>query len=325
MAGAVLLIVFAANELKSGDASRPEVLLPLIVITGVVALMATLAVGAALFNLFEISDKSQALGLPAGSVQAVIALSLILIFAVVALYASSSSGAEQLSSTGLTAEEFQAIPPEQVVSTQRTEENGTTTYSVVRSIEDPSNKDLNTQLLTTVSTLVVAVAGFYFGSKSVQEGGQVVNEGILAASTPVRSVTLIEPASPYTWKEGEEALLIKVQPVPAEARLQTQVQNDSELQLGEVSSGTFIYRPGSEVAKPGTVTLHFAQVDDPNISTTLIINFAEEGEGEAAKPDPSPRTEGGEEEGRSTTTAERLARLRKAAARKPKPNLGPKT
>src|SRR5262245_35879414 len=84
--GTVLMIVFATDHLEK-DGSRPEIILPLLVITGVVALLATLAITAATFGLFDISDKSQALGLPAGSIQAVIALGLILIFAVVALYA----------------------------------------------------------------------------------------------------------------------------------------------------------------------------------------------------------------------------------------------
>lgn len=329
LGGAVLLIVYAANHLDSAEAN-PEVLLPLIVITGVVALMATLAVAAALFNLFNISDKNQALGLPAGSVQAVIALSLILIFAVVALYASSSSGAEQLISTGLTEEEFKAIPPSQVVSSKRLEENGAVSYEVVRSIEDPSKKDLNTQLLTTVSTLVVAVAGFYFGSKSVQEGNETASEGILAASGGTRSVTLTEPASPYTWEKGQEMLVIKVQVVPGDAKLQTEVQNDGEFQLGEVSSGTFVYRPGPDAPRPGTVNLQFSQVDDPTVSASLIVNFSgEEAEdpAEVQTPGPAGDSEGGgdpapagdgEEERAPSIAEERQAHLHRTAQTRPR-------
>lgn len=272
LAGAVLLIVFAANELKDGGVDRPEVLLPLIVITGVVALMATLAVAAALFGLFGISDKSQALGLPAGSVQAVIALSLILIFAVVALYVSSSSGADQVTLTGLTPAELQTIPPAQIVSSTPQGSGAAVTYDVVRSIEDPGQKDINTQLLTTVSTLVVAVAGFYFGSKSVQEGSKAA----IDAAGPNRSLS-VTPASPHTMQKVEP-LEIKLQSVPSGAQLNWSLHDDPTGKLVRHASGEFVYEP-SEDMKGKSATLVFEQVDDPTASAPLIVNFPEPASG----------------------------------------------
>lgn len=319
LAGAILLIVFAANELKSGEASRPEVLLPLIVITGVVALMATLAVAAALFGLFNISDKSQALGLPAGSVQAVIALSLILIFAVVALYASSSSGAEQFTSTGLTQAEFQALPPSQIVSSTVKEEGGAVTYEVVRSIEDPTKKDINTQLLTTVSTLVVAVAGFYFGSKSVQEGSKAAIE----AATPNRSLAIVTPASPHTMQDVKP-LDIKLQSVPPGAQLNWTLHDDPEGHLMRRESGDFVYEPGEKMRGSGkSASMTFEHVDEPSISAPLIVNFpeAEDKEAELA---PNVGGEGDEKTGRKLAL-ERQEILKEMAASKRRPGEPPET
>lgn len=269
LAGTVLLIVFAADDLKSGETSRPEVLLPLIVIAGVVALLATLAVSAALYGLFDIADKGQALGLPAGSVQAVIALSLILIFAVVALYASSSSGTEELPSSGLTQAEFDAIPPGQVVSTTRVDKEGTVTYDVVRSIEDPGMKDINTQLLTTVSTLVVAVSGFYFGSKSVQEG----NQAVIDLASPTRSLIVSEPTSPHEM-DTLEPLEIRLQSVPPQAQLNWSLDGDPTGELVKNQDGTFTYRPGPDMLGSGkSANLQFEQVEDPKTSAALIVTF----------------------------------------------------
>ncbi len=318
LAGAVLLIVFAANELQSGEASRPEVLLPLIVITGVVALMATLAVAAALYGLFSISDKTQALGLPAGSVQAVIALSLILIFAVVALYASSSSGGEQFTSSGLTEAEFQAIPPSQIVSSTAKKENGAVTYEVVRSIEDPAKKDLNTQLLTTVSTLVVAVAGFYFGSKSVQEG----NKAAIEAAGPNRSL-IVTPTSPHEMGNAEP-LEVKVQSVPAGAQLNWSLHDDAQGQLIRYESGEFIYNPSSEMAGSGkSATLTFEQVDDPSTSASLIVNFPETGADEDAahpvEPGPEPDPEPSDEKTQHERAAERQQFLKEGPSARLRP------
>jgi hypothetical protein len=275
--GSVMLVVLAANRLDESGTFPPEIVLPLIVIVGVVALLATLAIAAATFGLFEIADKSQALGLPAGSVQAVIALSLILIFAVVALYASSSTTSKELTSTGLTAAEVKGIPADQIVSKQVEKGGKAPTYEVVRSIEDENLKDINTQLLTTVSTLVIAVAGFYFGSKSVQEG----NQAAIAAAGPSRRLTVIEPRSPHARYPKKPPLVVKVQTVPPGAPIRWKLWDDDEGQLARHPDGTFTYIEG-ENKKEGSATLYFEQVDDPGVSDSLVVNFS-------AGPDPSAK------------------------------------
>lgn len=297
LVAAVLLIVFAAEELKNGEASRPEVLLPIIVITGVVALMATLSVSAALYGLFSIGDKSQPLGLPPGSVQAVIALTLILIFAVVALYASSSSVAEHFVSSGLTEAEFEAIPPSEVVGSTREEKDGVTTYEVVRSVESPGRKDLNTQLLTTVSTLVVAVAGFYFGSKSVQEGSRAAIE----AAGPNRSL-LTSPSSPYSM-EAPGSLTVRLQSVPVSAEVSWTLQDDPGGRLLRSEAGEFIYEPGEEMlGSEKSANLNFEQLEDPSTTASLVVKFpkpsvADGGESGAIPPESGvgPEARGGPE------------------------------
>jgi hypothetical protein len=60
--------------------------LPLLVIAGLVTLIALLAVMAIAFKTVGLANQTQALGLPEGTVRAVIALSLILIFSVVTVY-----------------------------------------------------------------------------------------------------------------------------------------------------------------------------------------------------------------------------------------------
>ena len=61
------------------------------------ALLATLALVAVTFSVAGLSDPSQALGLPEGSVRAAIALSLIVIFSITAIffYSSRSSRASR--------------------------------------------------------------------------------------------------------------------------------------------------------------------------------------------------------------------------------------
>jgi hypothetical protein len=270
--------------LTEDGTTRPEVVLPLIVIAGVVALLATLAIAAAMFGLFGITDQKQALGLPAGSVQAVIALGLILIFAVVALYASSASVTKSFTSTGLTQEEFDSFPPSEILSFERTGTGATATYAVTRKIEDGAAQDINLQLLTTVSTLVVAVSAFYFGSKSVQEGSEALSTAKPLAN---RLVKVVEPTSPYIWNGGGEPLIIMVHSEPPDARLRASADNDDELRLGEISQGFFTYRPSDLAKEQGAVTLRFEQVDDPGAADSLLINFPSGG-GEGAKAKAQP-------------------------------------
>lgn len=318
-AGAVFVVVLAANHLDGSQSFPPEIVLPLVVIVGVVVLLATLAITAATFGLFEMSDKGQALGLPAGSVQAVIALSLILIFAVVALYASSSSGNKEYTSTGVSSTELQSIPPEQIVSKQVENGGSEPTYTVVRSVEDRDLKDINTQLLTTVSTLVIAVAGFYFGSKSVQEG----NKAAIEAAAPNRSLTLLTPASP-TSMEAVERLQIKLQSVPPGAQLNWSLHDDPRGQLLRRPSGEFVYTPGGDMPQSGkSASLIFEQVEDPSTSATLVVNFPK-ADDEKSKPTPSdgePDAQPGTDEMTEHERAvERQAHLKETAAGK-KPRL----
>ncbi|HEV7429081.1 MAG TPA: hypothetical protein VGQ46_22220 [Thermoanaerobaculia bacterium] len=80
------LLAGAAFAMKAANLTDDAVRLPLLVIAGLVSLIALLAVMAIAFKTVSLADKTQALGLPDGTVRAVIALSLILIFAVVTVY-----------------------------------------------------------------------------------------------------------------------------------------------------------------------------------------------------------------------------------------------
>src|ERR1700736_1640968 len=65
---------------------RAEIQLPLLAIAGVLILLIALALTSISFATFGIDDKNEALALPAGSVRAVIALSLIVIFSILTVY-----------------------------------------------------------------------------------------------------------------------------------------------------------------------------------------------------------------------------------------------
>ena len=120
----VLLFYMLKGMLGVNDEA---VRLPVLVITGVMALFATLALVAVTFSVAGLTDPNQALGLPEGSVRAAIALSLIVIFAITSIYLYSS---------------LKDAKP-----------------------ESPS-VDFAKQVFAVVGTLMTSVASFYFASRA---------------------------------------------------------------------------------------------------------------------------------------------------------------
>ena len=169
-----LTIVLTTNALKSGGAFLPEIVLPVVLIVGLISLLAVLVSLVAVYRRFDLVDPKSPLGMPAGSIQAVIALSLILIFAIVGVYLHGISGrTEDRTTTGMTRAQVDALPPNSIV---RIHVRRDKKFDVKRRVptETEQQDDISKQLLTTISTLVVAVAGFYFGSKTVKEATESV-------------------------------------------------------------------------------------------------------------------------------------------------------
>lgn len=134
-AGVLIALVAAGFVIANYFVPQAELILGLIIILGVSLLTVLLFIVAAAFKTLQLSDSKQALGLPQGSVRALIALLLIIIWAIVSIYVfrfvafgNSSGGAA--SADGI---------------------------------------KLAQQLFTTMSTLVVAVSAFYFGSSSAAQ------------------------------------------------------------------------------------------------------------------------------------------------------------
>jgi hypothetical protein len=106
----------------------------------------------------------------------VIALLLILLFFIAAIFLFNSTllGGERTqtrSMQGIDAARFSAIPTEQIVSASPRTVGTATVYDVVlypSSSGTPTSDDLAKQLVTTLATLVTAVAAFYFGANSVR-------------------------------------------------------------------------------------------------------------------------------------------------------------
>src|SRR5215211_943528 len=84
--GLLVLAVLAFAVYMMPQLRQPEILLTIVVLAGVVVLLAALGGLFALLRGSGVHDPREALGLPQGSIRALIALSLILIFATISVY-----------------------------------------------------------------------------------------------------------------------------------------------------------------------------------------------------------------------------------------------
>ena len=84
LVGALLFAFIKLMELSTTSFTGAS--LSLLAIGGVIVLILLLTVVATIFSVLGLTDKTQAMGLPEGSIRAVIALSLIVLFAILSVF-----------------------------------------------------------------------------------------------------------------------------------------------------------------------------------------------------------------------------------------------
>lgn len=190
----IVFVVFSETQ------TQPETQMGLIVVASIAALMTLLFCMAAGFKSMDMADTKQALGLPEGSVRAMIALILILVFILFGIYLFRivGGGTETLVKRvdeKPTADLLDSFKEKDVIKVfaKETKIGTDSKYDiwVIRSISDDA-KRLAQQLLTTVGTLVVAVSGFYFGSTSTAGAAASATAGA-AGATPFRVENFTPP------------------------------------------------------------------------------------------------------------------------------------
>ena|ERR1700704_4138444 len=206
--GGVLIAVFVvlAIWIFHNKNIGPELKLPLVVIFGVVVLLMVIGLLTFSFSQLNLASAGQALGLPDGSVRAIIALMLLVLFTIVGifLYNSVASGpvqsVQKVSETQLTELRKQVV----VVLTLPEGAGLSTVYFRPSS---PAGEDIAKQLITLLGTLVTAVASFYFGSAAVSSAHEAVLKMSVAGGQPAPTVTGLTPAS---VKQGANAQTVKI-------------------------------------------------------------------------------------------------------------------
>lgn len=206
LAGLLLGTVAVALIFGATKNPGPEITLPLLIIGGVLVLLLALGLLSLLYQTHGLADRDRALALPEGSVRAVLALSLVLLFGIVAifLYGTASKGSvvhERKLNTverraflnNVAREPDIRVLLDQVVS-EAVGETPAVHSVVYRIAQNPAGDDIAKQLIVLLGTLVTAVASFYFGANSVASAtNSVVSNMKGGASDPALAVLGISP------------------------------------------------------------------------------------------------------------------------------------
>ncbi|TGD94892.1 hypothetical protein [Methylobacterium nonmethylotrophicum] len=170
----IVTVIFGGLILALKDAPH-SVLLPMISILGIVSLLLCLSGISYVFVKVKLDNKDQALGLPPGSIQSVIALSLVVLFAILSVFVLTAMGetkTRSLSGLSVPDRDSQIARLGANFAGWQADANGTYTIFV----QDPASAgrdDVGKQLIVLIGTLMTSAVSFYFGTRATVAGAAV--------------------------------------------------------------------------------------------------------------------------------------------------------
>jgi hypothetical protein len=220
----IALVVLPSLALYFGVerfAPSATISLPLTAIFGIMILFGALALVGTLYARLNLADSGQALGLPAGSMRAFMALSLIVLFAIISIMVYRSM-MEPFRVAGLTLAEREALVLKVGDRVMGIVEEGCAARAaaaaasgvmasgtpcadtdrrftlVMRPPPDPASTDLAKQLLILVGTLMTSVTSFYFAARGAAPAPATLPDPPPAtpASPPSSAAPSVDPAPP---------------------------------------------------------------------------------------------------------------------------------
>lgn len=255
------LILIGTAWVSGGNNTQ---MLVLLVIFGVIDLVAVLTLAGRVYLKTGLECKDEALGLPNGSVRALIALSLIIIFAIMTVFMYTNLSPAQ---NVWHADENQTV----ILANGTLITPGPNGGMDVILTPSEAQQNFAQQTLTTVSTLVVALAGFYFGTKAVS----VAKEGKEEAKKSENELTVKSkngqqlPTGEYVYKEK---LQFEIETEPKGQKLSINIDGaDKESLKTTPDSSVYVLEPVNR--KKSVVTIIFALDVDKQIEKKVQIVF----------------------------------------------------
>lgn len=279
LGGGVLVIVVVGLAMWkfTGSAANTAIGLPLIVIVGVIVLLIVISLVTFVFSVLGLASNNQALGLPDGSVRSIIALMLLVLFSIVAIYlynnTASTSGLKSLAHlkaedvTKLQAQLPNVVAVQEPAASPAATPPAPPTFTVYYRDIDPAANDIAKQLIVLLGTLVTAVASFYFGSNAVASAQAAMsgqqNVGPVVTNIAPNPIPLNAAAQPLTLTGRNLGKITKV-------HLERKGQGDIDgvgLNHPDDSTVTVQVTTGTEAAKAGDWDVVVVEDDEKHAIT----------------------------------------------------------
>ncbi|HYX09674.1 MAG TPA: hypothetical protein VE912_23300 [Bacteroidales bacterium] len=270
--GSIVLIasgVFYEIRLTNGE-YIPELTLTLLLLSSVVVFLIMIIASVSLLNHYKLTNSNEAFGLPSGSVRAILALSLLIIFAISSLYLYTKlkDPGQIYKITNLTKNQVDSLKAVNIIAKYPNEKNpshydieGLDTYNTTAS------NDFAKQVITIISTLLVAISGFYFGAKvSKQQSSSESESPSLNIISPETPVNLTNP--PYDPLNAEPILIITETKPPGLA-IKKNIAGDDPKSLETVDYNKFRYSPSK--IPDGNVIISLKLASHPEILKEIIV------------------------------------------------------
>jgi hypothetical protein len=192
----------------------PELLMGTLTVFSITTLMTVLFILAAGFSSMMLTDPKQALGLPEGSIRAMIALVLIMVFILISIFLFRKVSlpdrifmgtVKQASDIRIDSMKTQIIL-ETIPADKKMDDNNYYVFAISEVNEE--GKRLAQQLITILGTLVTAISSFYFGNTLTRSTLKNVREELLADQTVTAvSYPEIKNVTPKVGEKGKEIAL----------------------------------------------------------------------------------------------------------------------
>lgn len=258
--GAVWLILILENR----GLVRDDFVLPILLVAAVLGLLASLAGLIPMFHRAALTNDAEALGLPAGSVRALIALSFIVMFLIMAVFLQVRAGVQESGRVeGVSVEEFERMlsDPAVIVLSATVEQSNPLVRSVVLGrLPTEAESRFADRMFSTVSTIVVALSAFYFGTRSVTAARRALGGDA--------SVTVSSPGTDEAFlPDPDRPLTIRIATHPTDAAVRGQATAGELVRL-EGQAGVFRFSAPADVAE---AVLTFDLPDHPGAERATLV------------------------------------------------------
>ncbi|MBN2239578.1 MAG: hypothetical protein JW712_07380 [Dehalococcoidales bacterium] len=264
-----ILVYFLITGLVSDE---PHVSWVLVAILGVSLLFVLMMLMSVYITVIGIGNINEAFGLPSGSIRAILALCLVVIFVICVVFVyGDMANIPPRTIQNVTTEQYHKLSLDQIISSEviTDTKTGETLYTVELTgiPRSAAAQDVAKQVVTLVGTLMTAVTAFYFATKVAENKASGAGQAV--ESKPVLNIA--SPASPAVWDTKKSEMQVKLDVSPKDSAVEwDQPVGDPEGQLVQTKPGEFVYRRGKNRAN--RIALLFRIANGKDTEKTLVVD-----------------------------------------------------